>query len=221
MQQAGKVTYHPQLNDEGQRVVIHKPRKPSEPHTWTNPTLVATFVPGGPVPAELNGIPFTPWRNHPKTAAEWNAYEGLKSDLHEKPMQTSPGKKAAAGVVVLERDGRVWTVHPSNGYGNYDCTFAKGRVEGGLSFQASAVREAMEESGLKVRITALLGDFERTTTRTRYYLAERTGGCPSACGWESEACTLAPLEALPALLNGAADAPVLAALMTRLANGKE
>ena len=121
---------------------------------------------------------------------------------------------------MVEPDGRVWIVHPTNGFGGYIRTFAKGRVEDGLSLQATACKEALEESGLRVRITGLLGDFDRTTTRTRYYLAERTGGHPGhGMGWESQACSLAPLAALPDLLNGAADAPVLEALQQAIANG--
>nr|WP_246265289.1 NUDIX hydrolase [Aromatoleum diolicum] len=132
----------------------------------------------------------------------------------------SPGLNASAGVVVVERDGRVWVVHPTNGFGGYLATWPKGRVEGGLSFQATAVREAWEEAGLKVRITGILGDFDRTTTRTRYYVGERAYGTPAEAGWESQACTLAPIDALPSLLNGSADAPVLAALKARLAPGE-
>lgn len=173
------------------------------------------------MPAELNGIPFMPWGDYPRTTAEWNSYQGLMPDLVEAAMQVPVGKKASAGVIVLETDGRVWTVHPSNAFAGYNCTFAKGRVEAGMSLQATAAREAWEESGLKVRIVGLLGDFLRTTTLTRYYIGERTGGTPSLMGWESQACTLAPLDALPGLLNGAADKPVLSALQLALATAKD
>ncbi len=171
------------------------------------------------MPAELNGVPFDPWGDHPTTTAGWNSCVGLMPGLVEPAMEVPPGKKASAGVVAVEPDGRVWIVHPTGGFGGYLATWPKGRVEAGMSMQATAVREAWEESGLKVRITGLLGDFDRTTTRTRYYLAERTGGTPADMGWESQACTLAPLDSLPGLLNGAADAPVLAALKARLASG--
>lgn len=213
---------HPKPNEHGQPVTIKHPSTPSPIEAWNDPTAVATVVPSGPMPAELNGVPFTPWSNHPHTAAQWNAFGGLKPYLVEPAMKVAPGLKASAGVVVVEPDGRVWIVHPTNGFGGYIRTFAKGRVEDGLSLQATACKEALEESGLRVRITGLLGDFDRTTTRTRYYLAERTGGHPGhGMGWESQACSLAPLAALPDLLNGAADAPVLAALKARLAPAGE
>jgi len=208
---------HPKPGEHGQPVTIRKPSTPTPPASWFDPAAVATFVPGGPVPAELNGVPFAPWTDAPTTDDGWTQVDGLNPDLAESPMKVTPGLKASAGVVVVEPDGRVWLVHPTNGFGGYRATWPKGRVEGGLSMQATACRECFEESGLKVRITGLLGDFDRTTTRTRYYLAQRTGGSPSDAGWESQACSLCPLEALPDLLNGAADKPVLAALKARLA----
>lgn len=210
-------SHHPELNDSGKPVVIKHPSTPTTQASWFDPKAVATFVPGGPVPAELNGVPFATWTDAPTTDDGWEQVEGLNPDLAEPAMKMSPGLNASAGVVVVERDGRVWVVHPTNGFGGYLATWPKGRVEGGLSMQPTACREAWEESGLRVRITGLLGDFNRTTTRTRYYLAERIGGTPSLMGWESQAASLAPLDALPNLLNSAADVPVLAALKARLA----
>jgi len=221
--QAEKMTVipaiHPKPGENGQPVIIKHPSTPSPIEAWNDPTAVAICVPGGSMPAELNGVQFAPWNDHPRTAEEWNAFDGLKPDLIEPAMKVTPGLKASAGVVVVEPDGRVWLVHPTNAFGGYRATWPKGRVEGGLSMQATACRECFEESGLKVRIVGVLGDFDRTTTRTRYYLAERTGGSPSLMGWESQAASLTPLEALPDLLNGAADAPVLEVLQQAIANG--
>lgn len=95
-------------------------------------------------------------------------------------------------------------------------TFPKGRQEPGLSLQATAIKECWEETGLRIRIHSLLGDFKRTATLTRLYLAERVSGTPASMGWESQAVSLAPLVALGSLLNGAADKPVLAALQKAL-----
>ena len=111
-----------------------------------------------------------------------------------------------------EQGQPVWIVAPTNRFGGYDWVFPKGTVSPGMSLQATALCEALEESGLQVRITGLLGDFARTTSVCRYYLAERIGGSPAAMGWESQAVALAPLEALPDLLTAAADQPVLVAL---------
>jgi 8-oxo-dGTP pyrophosphatase MutT (NUDIX family) len=107
----------------------------------------------------------------------------------------------ASGVVIEEKDGRVWLIHPTNAYGGYEASFPKGGVEKGLSLQASACKEAWEESGLKVRITGFLMDVERTTSKARFYRAERVGGDPTDCGWESEAVSLVPRSHLYDLLN--------------------
>lgn len=211
-------TIHPRADDQGQPVIIKKPTQPTPLENWPNPAAVATVVPGGRMPDDLNGVPFSSWVDHPRTTAEWNAYEGLMPALLEPEMKIPAGKKVSAGVVVVEKDGRAWIVHPTGGFGGYMATWPKGRVESGMSLQATSVREAWEESGLKVRVTGLLGDFTRTTSVTRLYLAERMGGHPGAgMGWESQACSLAPLSALPGLLNGTADKPVLAALEAVLA----
>lgn len=171
------------------------------------------------MPAELSGIPFKPWSDYPRTVSEWNASELLAPAIREPEMKPPPGLKVSAGAIVLEADGRVWIVHPTGSFGGYSATWPKGRVEGGLSLQATAVREVLEESGLKVRIVGLFGDFDRTTTRTRFYLAERVGGSPADMGWESQAASLCPIDALPALLNGPADQPIIAALQA--ASGKD
>jgi len=204
--------YHHQLGEKGEKVLINKPTHPSAPNTWHNPDAVATFVPGGDVPDVINDVKVVPWSSHPTTAAQWNAYLGLMPNLDEQPLKQPPGKKASAGVVVLEPDGRIWLVHPTNQFGGYRSTFPKGTLEPGLSLQATAVREVFEESGLQVHITGLLCDVKRTTSVCRLYLGERIGGSPAEMGWESQAVSLAPLAALSELLNGAADQPVIEAL---------
>jgi hypothetical protein len=55
-------------------------------------------------------------------------------------------------------------------------------------------------------------DIQRSTSYTRYYLAERRGGNPADMGWEAQAVMLVPKTQLPRLLNSPYDAPILAAL---------
>lgn len=203
---------HPRPDETGKPVVIKHPSTPSSMEAWTDAAVTATAVPDGPVPDELNGIALSPWTDHPRTAEGWDYVDGLNEEIDEPPMEIG-GKKLAAGVVILEPDGRVWLVHPTNQFGGYQATFPKGRVDDGLSFQAAAIRECWEEAGLQVRLTGWLGDFERTTTRTRLYLAKRIGGSPAAMGWESQAVSLVPLKQLGEMLNGAADKPVLERLL--------
>ena len=197
--------FHPKTDDSGKQVAILHPSQPSPLSSWADPNEAATVVPGGSVPAELNGIPFQPWQA-PTSDEEWAAVEG-QATIEEPPFVVPPGKLAAAGVVIEEQDGRVWLVSPTNAFGGYKSTFPKGRPETGASLQATAIREAFEETGLKVEITGFLADLPRSTTRTRYYLARRIAGNPSDMCWESQAVRLVPRAKLAEYLTNPNDAP--------------
>ncbi len=209
-------TLHPRSGEQGQPVTIKHPSTPTPQSHWLDPHATAITVPDGELPATLNGVALALWRDHPTSAEGWNALTNAALAGQEPPLQKSPGMKLSAGVVVREPDGRFWVVAPTNRFGGYDWVFPKGTVGQGRSLQATALCEALEESGLQVCITGLLGDFARTTSVCRYYLAERIGGSPAAMGWESQAVALAPLDALPSLLTAAADQPVLAAIRKAL-----
>jgi ADP-ribose pyrophosphatase YjhB (NUDIX family) len=210
--------FHPKPDDEGKQVAILHPSQPSPISCWEGAKEAATVVPDGSMPDELNGISFQPWQA-PTSDEEWAAVEG-QANIDEPPFTAPPGKHAAAGVVVIEPDGRVWLVAPTNAFGGYKHSFPKGRPGTGASLQTTAIREAFEESGLKVRITGYLGDFERTTSFTRLYLAERVGGDPTAMGWESQAVRLVPQREWAAHLQNPSDQPVLAALLKRFRQGE-
>lgn len=195
---------HPQPGADGAPFQINEPSQPTGEETWAAPDEIAQFVPGGTAPAELHGIPLVPWTDHPKTVAGWEFVPGQMYDLDEPEMDA--GRKApAAGVIVIEADGRVWMVKPSNGFAGYKTTFPKGHADDGLTLQQTAIKEAFEESGLQVEITGLIGDVERGQTMTRYYSAKRVGGTPTACGWETQAVVLAPQPQIHSLLNRAVD----------------
>ena len=197
--------WHPKADPDGKATPIWKTTDPTGEETWTDPVMVATFVPGGSVPAKLNGIAFAPWSDHPQTEEGWDYVDGQMDDLDEPPLKTVNGKPPASGVVIEESDGRVWIVHPTNQFAGYEATFPKGHAEPGLSLQANAIKEAFEESGLKVEITGLIGDVERTGTVTRYYRAKRVGGSPVEMGWESQAVSLVPKDEVGDLVNSSPD----------------
>lgn len=201
--------WHPKVNDDGKKVPIYKPHQATPAAAWSDASATATVVPGGELPAELHGVAFEPWSDAPDTLDEWFDAPGQNHDLDEPDFDCPPHKDAAAGVVIQEPDGRVWMVSPTNQYGGYRQTFPKGRADDGLPLQATAIKEAFEETGMQVEIVGHLGDFERTQTYTRYYLARRVGGTPADMGWESQAVRLAPPHALPLMLNGAADKPII------------
>lgn len=195
---------HPKRDDEGKHVVVKYPSKQSDTSTWNDPAAQAVFTPGGHAPATLNGVALAPWTDHPKTLEGWEHVEGQMPDLEEPEMDLK-GKEPAAGVFIQEQDGRVWMVKPSNGFAGYATTFPKGHADDGINLQATAIKEAFEESGLQVEITGLVGDVERGQTVTRYYTAKRVGGTPTDCGWESQAVLLAPPGQVHAALNRAYD----------------
>jgi len=195
------VAKHPQRDHHGETVTVKEPSTPTPLETWNDPHAVATVVPGGPMPAELNGVPLEPWTDHPHTAEGWDYVDGVMDELDEPPFHAPKGKVASSGVIIEEPDGRVWLVAPTNKFGGYAATFPKGNAEPELSLQANAIKEAFEETGLKVQITGFLGDFERTTSVARLYTARRVGGTPSAMGWESQAVHLVPRAKLYDLLN--------------------
>lgn len=193
--------HHPKSNDHGHPVFIKRPHHPSAPSTWHNPDAVATFVPGGDVPLAINGVPIRKWKDHPRTVEGWDYCEGINDDLDEPPFHLPHGKKAAAGVIIEEPDGRVWLIHATNQFGGYQSSFPKGTAEPELSLQGNALKEAYEESGLKVQITGFLGDYDRTTSKVRLYRAKRIGGDPTDAGWESQGVSLVPRGALYQHLN--------------------
>lgn len=160
---------------------------------------------GGNLPVkELNGVKFKAWR----PPADWAAVDG-QVDLDEPAFEPPQGKQPASGVVIHEPDGRTWVVQPKGGYGGYEGTFPKGRLDKGLSMQANAIKEAYEESGLKVRITGFAGDHTGDVTHTRYYHAERESGDPTQHDDETEGVVLAPADKVGGFLNRKRDRAVL------------
>lgn len=204
---------HPRPNDHGHPVPISHPHTATPREAWLDARTLATAVPDSIMPASLNGIPFQAWGEAPSNEEGWSSL-GAPNPFDEPPFDPK-GMKPAAGAVVVEPDGRIWAVAPSNAFGGYRATFPKGKTEG-LGLRATAIKEAFEESGLHVELIGHLVDVQRSTSRTRYYLARRIGGTPAAMGWESQAVHLAPMELLRTLLHHANDRPILEALQKAL-----
>lgn len=209
---------HPKADDAGNPVTVHFPTQPSPRATWSDRKAVATFAPGSSVPKTLNGIPVASW-TPPTTKAGWNAVEGQMKGA-EPPLpaafdyQGKP-KRPGAGVVIQEPDGRVWVVEPTNHFGGYEHSFPKGGTEPGIKrLQANAIKEAWEESGLKVEITGILGDYEGDTSVARYYTARRVGGSPADAGWETQGVKLVPPMQLGKHLNRMRDKQIAIDLIT-------
>lgn len=183
---------HPQADDLGKQVVLRSPSKPTPLSTWSDANAMATAIPGQ---AMSDAIPHESWQG-----AKGNEWEKLAGTMPLKEPQASQQVMWSAGALVLEGDGRVWLITPSNRFGGYDYTFPKGKQELGCGLKATALKEVWEESGLKVQLTAWLGDFPRTTSTCRMYLATRVSGNPADMGWESQAIHLVPEAKLSELL---------------------
>lgn len=167
------------------------------------PDSTVVFSGGSDLPVkELNGVKFEAWEPPKDEGWSWNDVDG-QADLDEAPLPSvlPKGKRLASGLIVREPDGRVWIMRPKSGFGGYQGTFPKGRVEPSLSLQANAIKEAWEETGIKARVTGLLGDREGDVTVTRYYIAERESGDPSKAGEETDGVVLAPADKLEGFLN--------------------
>lgn len=210
--------YHPRLDEQGPKVFLAKPSEESNLAQLADAAASATFVPTSSWEQALHGVTLASWVPSDTTASVW---EELAEPAVDEPAYVLPaGMRAAAGAVVVEPDGRVWLVAPSNGFAGYQVTFPKGRVDKGATLQATAIKEVWEESGLLVKLTGYLGDFVRTETYTRFYIARRVGGTPCDMGWESQAVHLGPVSKACGLLNRSTDRDVLKALEARMAKAK-
>lgn len=206
-------TLHPRKDDAGRQVDLKAPSSPNGLESWGDPLERATVISDGVMPTSLNGIDVRSWTVAPENTAGWlNLAAEQTEDFTEPPMTTAPGKPAASGVVILEGDGRVWVVSPSNQHGGYVNTFPKGKLDPGMGLRANALKEGFEESGLQVALTGFLCDSVRSNSVTRYYTARRLGGHPADMCWESQAVHLVPRELLSSFVTHPNDQGVLQAL---------
>ncbi len=191
-----ETVFHPKLDENGRSVKIYEPYESTNEKSWEDNNSIATITPGHSV---LDNNPkFQSWDHF--NVKDWNSIEG-QGNFQEPSINNPSGKRLATGVVIHEDDGRVWVIHPTNQFGGYDTTFPKGKVDPGINPRANAIKEAAEESGLKVELTGHATDVERSTSFTRYYHARRIGGHPKDMGWESQAVSLVPKDKLKDFAN--------------------
>lgn len=206
-------TFHPRKDDQGKPVALKQPHQPTPITNWNDANDIATVTPDSPMPADVAGLAIEPWSNAPCHVAGWEQL--AKTMLFDEPtLMAVAGKPPASGAVVVEPDGRIWVVSPSNRFGGYTNTFPKGKIDvaEGLSLRANALKEVFEESGLQVELTDFLCDSERSTSLTRYYLARRLSGNPADMGWESQAVHLVPVALLAKFASHPNDQSILQAL---------
>ena len=192
--------------------MLSRPHQPTCMISWKTPSDLATATPGSSMPPVVGQLDIQTWSTVPADAAGWELL-AAHAQFDEPPFISAHVEECSSGAVILEPDGRVWVVSPTNGFGNYQNTFPKGKLDTpGFSLRANAMKEVLEESGLQVSLIGFLCDSKRTTSTTRFYLARRTGGNPADMGWESQAVHLVPQSLLSSFVSDERDEGVLKAL---------
>lgn len=114
----------------------------------------------------------------------WSALLPLQVASSKKPIQTvnskttpkSSTKSMSAGGILVDAQKRVLLREPANHFDGYVWTFAKGKVEPGISLENTALREVREETGYEARIVAAIpGEFKGGTGVTVYFLMRPKG----------------------------------------------
>jgi 8-oxo-dGTP pyrophosphatase MutT (NUDIX family) len=90
--------------------------------------------------------------------------------LRQPPLTTNIVKKAYGGVVI-DAEGRVLLREPSGHYNGQVWTFAKGGPNPGETPEQTALREVLEETGVRASIVEKLpGSFDGSSTSNEYFL---------------------------------------------------
>lgn len=102
----------------------------------------------------------------------------------------------AYGGVLIDSACRVLLRKPTNHFGGYVWSFAKGGAKPGETPEQTALREVLEETGYDAEILyALAGEFVGETSVTRFYLM-RPNKLVQKPGWETvEVCWVSQSEA--------------------------
>lgn len=208
--------YHPQK--DGKRPVnIEQPH--TDKNNFSDKNKISTITPESTIELiTLHGKKFNHWNDAPINNTGWNNLsKDQLGDFEELEFKVDNYLKPASGAIIIEPDNRVWVIHPTNQFpGDTEATFPKGKLEKDLSLKANAIKEAFEESGLKIKLTGWACDSKRTTSITRYYFAERIGGHPKKMGWESQAVSLVPYDQLDNVLNLNIDKKIIPIIREKL-----
>lgn len=213
--------HHPRLR-RGKKVEIMTPALPTGPDTWHDASAIAVFVPGGTCPAAICGIPM----QQATLPSHGNCLAGLVGDGRQDPEwamsagQTDLTRKA--GAIVVEPDGRIWVMEPTNHYWGTVTSFPKGTLDGEACPRLTALREVFEETGLVIQLGEHLADVQRDDAIVRLYRARRVSGRPVDMGWESQSVRLVPRDQLATVMAAEKERSfVAAAQRLRSAQGGE
>jgi ADP-ribose pyrophosphatase YjhB (NUDIX family) len=105
--------------------------------------------------------------------------------------------KVAVGVVA-ERDGAILMTRRDHEPKLGEWSFPSGYVDAYEDVRAAAVRETLEETGIRVRIESLLGVYQEEGSRVIFIaFAASAGGGDPVCGEECQEVRFLPLDQLP------------------------
>lgn len=94
-------------------------------------------------------------------------------------------KADAYGGVLIDKAGRVLLREPTNHFGGYVWTFAKGRIDKDETPEQAALREVREETGHDAQIRGLIPTVFGGTTSSTVYFLMRPVGEPGAASDET------------------------------------
>ena len=203
------MTHHPRLR-RGKKVEIMTPTLPTGPDTWHDASAIAVFVPGGACPAALCDIPM----QQATLPSLGYRLAGLAGDGAQDPEWAMPAGQPdltrKAGAIVVEPDGRIWVIEPTNHYWGTVASFPKGTLDNETCPRLTALREVFEETGLVVQLGEHLADVQRDDAIVRLYRARRLSGRPVDMGWESQSVRLVPPGQLEGVMAGSKEGSFLA-----------
>lgn len=194
------------------RLIAAEKKRATELPSWHDGNAFAVFVRHAPVPKTLNGTELRAWSLAPSDTRGWNAL-AADAELPELEFSGPPGLVPAAGVVIVEPDGRVWLHSPVAATAGPFSALPASICRQGETMQAAALRAAFDATGLQVVLERVLGDFARTRAHTRYYIARRIDGTPARHGRATESVSLVPFSQLAAALPGEVHTRILHALI--------
>lgn len=104
------------------------------------------------------------------------------------------------GGVLIDDAGRVLLREPTEHYGGYVWTFAKGRPDPGETPEQAALREVREETGYEASILAVLPTvFVGSTGKTVFFLMKAVG-VPGKPSWETARTRWVSFDDAPTLI---------------------
>ena len=142
---------------------------PTEPQGHDR--LYLSEIPGGKPPEGYKGKTFTGRQGSSFIDARLLTPKD-KEDLHAK----DDNKDTSFGGVIINEKGQILLRKPKNHFGGYEWSFAKGGAKEGDNPHDAALREVLEETGLKCEIAGEIPGHFQSDVNNKYFLMKVVGG---------------------------------------------